>query len=102
LPRPWKWTLKSNENRVVILPEFVIDALAEATKGKGRDGLFWSTASGGCMGPPASKSPGYPARLRDAESPIDVSPSHGSRAAANPKVVQRLLGHATAAVTLNV
>jgi hypothetical protein len=33
-------TLKSNDNRTIVLPKFVIDALTEAAKGKGRDDLL--------------------------------------------------------------
>ncbi|MGO9352623.1 MAG: hypothetical protein ACLP3C_18050 [Mycobacterium sp.] len=76
-------TLKSIENRAVVLPKFVIDALAQTASGKGRDDLFWSTASGGYMGRPGQRSPGCPVRLGDAESPIPHSPRHGSRAAAH-------------------
>jgi integrase len=107
-------TLKSNENRMVILPKFVIDALAEAANGKGRDDLFWSTASGGYMGPPASKESwlsGAVARCRKSDPTFPRATAHALRhtaaslaisAGANPKVVQRMLGHASAAMTLDV
>src|SRR5208337_3717357 len=38
-------TLKSNENRTVVLPKFVIDALAQTAEGKARDDLLWPSAS---------------------------------------------------------
>jgi integrase len=107
-------TLKSNENRVIILPKFVIDALAEAAKGKGRDDLFWPTASGGYMGPPASKESwlsGAVARCQKSDPTFPRVTAHALRhtaaslaisAGANPKVVQRMLGHASAAMTLDV
>ncbi|WP_082972700.1 site-specific integrase [Mycobacterium sp. E2497] len=107
-------TLKSNENRAVVLPEFVIDALAEVARGKGRDDLFWPTPSGRYMGPPASKDSwlsGAVARCRKADPTFPRVTAHALRhtaaslaisAGANPKVVQRMLGHASAAMTLDV
>lgn len=107
-------TLKSNENRTVVLPKFVVDALAETAKGKGRDDLFWPSASGGYMGPPASKDSwltGAVARCQKADKSFPRMTAHGLRhtaaslaisAGANPKVVQRMLGHASAAMTLDV
>jgi hypothetical protein len=38
-------TLKSNRNRSVVLPAFVIDAMAETSKGKGREDLLWELES---------------------------------------------------------
>jgi integrase len=107
-------TLKSNENRTVVLPKFVIDALAETAKGKGRDDLLWPTASGGYMGPPASKESwlsGAVGRCRKSDPTFPRVTAHALRhtaaslaisAGANPKVVQRMLGHASAAMTLDV
>ena len=107
-------TLKSNENRTVVLPKFVIDALAETAKGKGRDDLFWSTRSGGYMGPPASKESwlsGAVSRCQKADPTFPRATAHALRhtaaslaisAGANPKVFQRMLGHASAAMTLDV
>jgi integrase len=42
-------TLKSNHNRDVALPAFVIDALAVTAAGKGRDELLWPSSSGGYL-----------------------------------------------------
>lgn len=107
-------TLKSNENRTVVLPEFVIDALAETARGKGRDDLLWSTPSGRYMAPPASKESwlsGAVARCQKSDPTFPRITAHGLRhtaaslaisAGANPKVVQRMLGHASAAMTLDV
>ena len=47
-------SLKSNKNRMVVLPAFVVDALADTSQGKGRDDLLWPSASGGYLGPPSS------------------------------------------------
>jgi len=107
-------TLKSNENRAIVLPKFVIDALAETAKGKSREDLLWPRASGGYMGPPASKESwlsGAVARCRKADPTFPRITAHALRhtaaslaisAGANPKVVQRMLGHASAAMTLDV
>jgi len=107
-------TLKLNENRTVVLPEFVIDALAETDRGKGRDDLLWPTPSGRYMGPPASKGSwlsGAVARCQKSDPTFPRITANGLRhtaaslaisAGANPKVVQRMLGHASAAMTLDV
>ena len=98
-------TLKGNKNRMVVLPEFVIDALAETAKGKGRDDLLWASASGRYIGPPRQRSPGDPVRLPAAKRPTRPSRVDGSCAAAHgrvagdqrrgePKVVQRMPGPA--------
>ncbi len=107
-------TLKANKNRTVVLPEFVIDALSETAKGKSRDDLLWPSASGGYMGPPASKESwlsGAVARCQKVDKSFPRVTAHALRhtaaslaisAGANPKVVQRMLGHASAAMTLDV
>jgi integrase len=106
-------TLKGNKNRWVVLPEFVIGALAETAKGKGRDHLLWPSASGGYIGPPASKESwlsGAVARCQKADPTFPRVTAHALQhtaaslaisAGANPKVVQRMLGHASAAMTLD-
>ena len=43
-------SLKSNKNRTVALPAFVVDELAATVEGKGRDELMWPSASGGYLG----------------------------------------------------
>ena len=107
-------TLKANKNRTVVLPGFVIDALAVTAKGKGCDDLLWPSPSGGYRGPPASKESwlsGAVARCRKADPAFPRVTAHALRhtaaslaisAGANPKVVQRMLGHASAAMTLDV
>lgn len=47
-------SLKSNKNRAVVLPGFVVDALAQTAEGKGRDALLWPSRTGGYLGPPSS------------------------------------------------
>jgi integrase len=107
-------TLKSNRNRSVVLPAFVIDALAETAKGKGRDDLLWSTHADGYLGPPSttvSWLSGAVARCQKKDPEFPRVTAHALRhtaaslaisAGANPKVVQRMLGHASAAMTLDV
>ena len=107
-------TLKSNKNRMVVVPEFVIDALAETAKGKEREDLLWPTASGGYLGPPASKESwlsGAVSRCQKADPTFPRVTAHALRhtvaslaisAGANPKLVPRMLGHASAAMTLDV
>jgi hypothetical protein len=81
---------------------------------KGPDDLLWPLRSGGYLGPPAAvkswlsgavdrcqkADPTFPRvtahRLRNTAASLAIS------AAANPKVVQRMLGHASAAMTLDV
>jgi integrase len=107
-------TLKSNKNRVIVLPKFVVDALAETAKGKGRDDLLWPSASGGYLGPPSSTESwlsGAVVRCQKTDPTFPRVTAHALRhtaaslaisAGANPKVVQRMLGHASAAMTLDV
>jgi integrase len=107
-------TLKSGKNRTVVLPAFVVDALAETAKGKGCDELLWPSATGGYLGPPSSTESwlsGAVARCQAADPTLPRITAHALRhaaaslaisAGANPKVVQRMLGHASAAMTLDV
>ena len=107
-------TLKSGKSRTFTLPEFVIEALAATTKGKGRDELLWPSATGGYLGPPSSHDSwlsGAVARCQKADPTFPRVTAHALRhtaaslaisAGANPKVVQRMLGHASAAMTLDV
>ena len=97
-----------------MLPELVTDALAETAKGKGRDDLLWQSAAGAYIGRPASKESwlsGAVARCQKADPTFPRVTAHALRhtaaslaisAGANPKVVQRMLGHASAAMTLDV
>ena len=106
-------SLKSNTNRAVVLPGFVIDAIAETARGRGRDELLWPSRSGGYLGPPTAKSwlSGAVARCQTADPTFPRVTAHDLRhtaaslaihAGANPKVVQRMLGHTSAAMTLDV
>jgi len=107
-------SLKSNRNRTVVLPAFVMDALAPDAEGRGRDDLLWPSEAGSYLGPPSSTGSwlsGAVARCRKADDTFPRVTAHDLRhtaaslaisAGANPKVVQRMLGHASAAMTLDV
>jgi integrase len=107
-------SLKSNKNRTIVLPAFVIDELAATCQGTDRGELIWPSATGGYLGPPSSHDSwlsGAVARCRQADPTFPRVTAHALRhtaaslaisAGANPKVVQRMLGHASAAMTLDV
>lgn len=122
-------TLKSGKNRTVALPGFVIDELAVTAKGKTADDLLWPSRSGGHLGPPSAhdswlsgavlrcQTAAKEARVKEARRGEPTTPvfpritAHALRhtaaslaisAGANVKVVQRMLGHASAAMTLDV
>jgi hypothetical protein len=79
-----------------------------------RDAAQWPSAAGGYLGPPSSVGSwlsGAVQRCRDADETFQRVTAHDLRhtaaslaisAGANPKVVQRMLGHASAAMTLDV
>lgn len=123
-------TLKNNESRTVPLPEFVSTMLAEHAAARPHDGLMWPARDGGYMGPPASHDSWLSGavsrciaatdkqRTREADE-TDGKPTtrafprvtaHDLRhtaaslaisAGANVKAVQRMLGHSSAAMTLD-
>lgn len=107
-------SLKGYKNRVVPMPSFVGDEVAKVCAGKTRDELLWSTARGGHLGPPASKDSwlsGAVERCMEADPTFPRVTAHDLRhtaaslavsAGANVKAVQRMLGHKSAAMTLDV
>ena len=90
----------------MVLPAFVIDALAQTAEGKGRDELLWPSQTGGYLAPPAARESwlsGAVARCQKADPTFPrirrtrcatPRPRWPSAPGANPKVVQRMLGHA--------
>lgn len=106
-------TLKGHHFRWVPAPEFVTDALAGVCKGKKRGDLLWTNRDGGHLGPPASKDSwlsGAVARCMAADETFPRVTAHDLRhttaslavsAGANVKAVQRMLGHKSAAMTLD-
>ena len=107
-------SLKSNKSRTVVLPAFVMDALAQTAAGKGREDLLWPSGVGSYLGTPSSSDSwlaGAVRRCQKADPTFPRVTAHALRhtaaslaisAGANPKVVQRMLGHASAAMTLDV
>ncbi|MGO9355177.1 MAG: tyrosine-type recombinase/integrase [Mycobacterium sp.] len=107
-------SLKSHKNRSVVLPQFVLDVLSVTAAGKGRDELLWATAVGTPLGPPAPSTSwlAYAVKRCQAADPTfpritahalrHTAASLAIHAGANPLVVQRMLGHSSAAMTLDV
>jgi len=106
-------TLKGNKNRTIRVPSQVTDALAVACEGTDRDELIWPSTSGGYLKPPGEGSwlSGAVARCQSADPTFPRITAHSLRhtaaslaihAGANPKVVQRMLGHESAAMTLDI
>lgn len=102
-------TPKNHQARSVPLAGLLIDALAQAMAGKSKTDLVFTAPEGGQLRlsnfrsrifDPAVKAAGLdgitPKSLRDAAASLAVS------SGANVKVVQRMLGHASAAMTLDV
>lgn len=107
-------SLKSGKSRTVVLPAFVTDALAHTAEGKGRDDLLWPSQTGSYLQTPSSSDSWLAGAVRRCQKNDPTFPrvtAHDLRhtsaslaisAGANPKVVQRMLGHASAAMTLDV
>lgn len=107
-------SLKGHTNRTVPMPRFVADELAKVCQGKGRDDLLWTNRKGEHLGPPASKDSwmsGAVARCMKADETFPRVTAHDLRhtaaslavsAGANVKAVQKMLGHKSAAMTLDV
>ena len=108
-------SLKNHKNRSVALPAFVMDELARTCHGKDRDELVWPSPRGGYISGPSLWKTSWLAmaveRCRKADptfprvTPHDLRHTAASlaiHAGANPLVVQRMLGHASAAMTLDV
>lgn len=75
-------TLKSNKNRTVALPQFVIDAIAQTVEGMGRDDLLRPSKTGGYLSPPSSHDSwlsGAVARCQKADETFH--PHHGAHLA---------------------
>ncbi len=125
-------TLKGGEHRTVAVAPFVLKELAATVQGKSHDSLIWPSQSGGYLNPPSTHDSwlsGAVARCQAASSLIrlpeatadaltgpyepafprvtahDLRHTAASLAVAsggNVKVVQRMLGHKSAAMTLDV
>ena len=108
-------TLKSGKSRTVVVPAVVINALAQTAEGKDREELLWTAPrSGGYLQSSANPNTWLPRAVKICQVIDPTFPkitAHDLRhtaaslaisAGANPKVVQRMLGHASAAMTLDV
>ncbi|CPR11281.1 phage-related integrase [Mycobacterium bohemicum DSM 44277] len=107
-------TLKSGKSRTVALAAFVVDELARTCEGKELDELIWPSRSGGYLAPPSAHDSwlaGAVRRCQKADKRFPRITAHALRhtaaslaisSGANVKVVQRMLGHASAAMTLDV
>lgn len=100
---------KAHKQRTVPLPEFLLPYLARQCEGKRRDGLLWPGDDGGHLRRPHPVS-GWFAKAVKASGVPRVTPhdlrhtaaSLAVSAGANVKAVQKMLGHASAAMTLDV
>ncbi|MEP6815405.1 MAG: site-specific integrase [Marmoricola sp.] len=102
-------TPKTHQNRSVPLPRSLVDAIAVQIAGKGLEDLVFTTPRGDVMRnhnfrsrvfAPAAAQIGVPGM-----TPHDLRHTAASlavQAGANVKAVQRMLGHASAAMTLDV
>ncbi|TVS29829.1 tyrosine-type recombinase/integrase [Corynebacterium sanguinis] len=106
-------TPKTGERRTVAITSWVVELLEKRTRGKGKDQLLWTAGDGGPLRPLGHTSFFAHAvkRCQEADSafPAKLTP-HGLRhvaaglmvgSGASVKVVQRQLGHASAAMTLD-
>jgi integrase len=102
-------TPKTHQARSVPVPKFLVDLLTEVLAGKGLDDLVFTTMTGKPLRnlnfrrdvfDPAAADVGLegltPHELRHTAASLAVS------AGANVKAVQKMLGHASAAMTLDV
>jgi integrase len=100
---------KTHQRRVVVLPRFLVDPLAEHLNDKKSDDLVFSAPNGGVLRnsnfrqrvlTPAVASVGLaglsPHDLRHTAASLAIA------AGANVKVMQQMMGHASAAMTLDV
>lgn len=102
-------TPKAHKQRTVPLPGFLLPYLARQCEGKNRDDLLWSGDDSGHLRRPHPISGWFAKAV--AESGVPRTTPHDLRhtaaslavsAGANVKAVQKMLGHASAAMTLDI
>lgn len=102
-------TPKTHRTRSVPFPAFLADDLARLCEGKGRDGVVFSDAHGGYLKTPTVYYSSWWDKAL-AKAGIESMTVHDLRhtaaslaisAGANVKAVQRMLGHASASMTLD-
>lgn len=98
-------TPKNHQRRSVTIPRFLADELAAHVAGKGRDALVFTAPNGGPL-----RNTNFRTRVFESVGLAGVTPhdlrhtaaSLAVTAGANVKAVQRMLGHASASMTLDV
>ncbi len=106
-------SVKSHERRSVAFPDFLDPAVAAACRNKHPDDRLWSSPAGGFLRPGHSRQGWFAKAVQrsmagDASfrrvTPHDLRHTAASlaiSAGANVKVIQRMLGHKSAKVTLD-
>jgi integrase len=106
-------SVKSHEKRTVAYPDFLDAAVTAACKGKGQEDRLWNSEEGGYLRPGNAASGWFARAVKRAQTadatfrrvtPHDLRHTAASlaiSAGANVKVVQRMLGHKSAKVTLD-
>lgn len=102
-------TPKSNKPRSIPIPTFLVDELSKQCVGKGRESLVFSGPDGDFMRRPKTPRGWFIRAVEAAELPTitphdlrHTAASLAISAGANVKAVQRMLGHESAALTLDV
>lgn len=102
-------TPKTHQRRTVPVPRSLVDALAEQVAGKGPEALVFTASSGSAVGLMNWRHRTFDPAVRAADlghlTPHELRHTAASLAVASgagPKAVQRMLGHASAAMTLDV
>ncbi|ANZ27239.1 integrase [Rhodococcus sp. WB1] len=101
-------TTKGDKVRSVPVPAFVLEAMVKQCEGRGRDDLVFPGKDGGYMRRPVSHSGWFQLAVERAGieriTPHDLRHTAASLAVSagvNVKALQRMLGHASAAMTLD-
>ena len=100
---------KGHKRRTVPLPAFLLPYLGRQCEAKAREALLWSSADGSHLRRPHPTSGWFAKAVTTSRvprvTPHDLRHTAASlavSAGANVKAVQRMLGHASAAMTLDV
>ncbi len=106
-------SVKSHEKRTVAYPDFLDAAVEAVCKGKGQEDRLWNSEEGGYLRPGNAASGWFARAVKRSQeadntfrrvTPHDLRHTAASlaiSAGANVKVVQRMLGHKSAKVTLD-
>ncbi|MGP5014296.1 tyrosine-type recombinase/integrase [Glutamicibacter ardleyensis] len=111
--KPVPGSVKSHEKRTVAYPDFLDDEIKKACEAKGQEDRLWNSEEGGYLRPGNAKTGWFTGAVKRAQAsdktfrrvtPHDLRHTAASlaiSAGANVKVVQRMLGHKSAKVTLD-